>query len=351
CPVSNCPEQQQNCECNCPAPRECQPPPKAEYCGSYCPKVQSYGRTDGDPQIAYPAGSVGAQNQGYVSGVVEGGAPEYINPGGPRPPELLSVAPAPAGGAYTQGAGMTLQMSMTKSTGSGGSYSDKVITEDSNLPQIDNKFVVTTVATTTTTPAPTTIDTYDEIVPTSEDLALEIEELNNETNALPTVKYTLPPSVTDEVSLTEDEVPNSSDLNVISVGSLDNTVQSENSTNSTIKLFNPDPLLDYNDNDLAADFNLKLKSKRLAGVKNVINKNPKCSHKLLRKLMKENMVASPTISKQMIFSAGRQMFKRPIDVVCSKNRFSYTVFSSKLFCEVTKKPVTCFAFVQPETRE
>nr|CAD2167221.1 unnamed protein product [Meloidogyne enterolobii] len=63
--------------------------------------------------------------------------------------------------------------------------------------------------------------------------------------------------------------------------------------------------------------------------------------------MHENIVVSPTISKQLIFSAGRLTFGASIDVICSRNRFSYTVISSKIFCETSRGPVTCFAFLQP----
>jgi hypothetical protein len=41
----------------------------------------------------------------------------------------------------------------------------------------------------------------------------------------------------------------------------------------------------------------------------------------------QNIVLSPTISKQLIFSAGRLAFGASIDVICSKNKFSYTVVS------------------------
>ncbi|CAK5118868.1 unnamed protein product [Meloidogyne enterolobii] len=49
--------------------------------------------------------------------------------------------------------------------------------------------------------------------------------------------------------------------------------------------------------------------------------------------MHENIVVSPTISKQLIFSAGRLTFGASIDVICSRNRFSYTVvgFFENLF--------------------
>ncbi|KAL3097010.1 hypothetical protein niasHS_002726 [Heterodera schachtii] len=75
--------------------------------------------------------------------------------------------------------------------------------------------------------------------------------------------------------------------------------------------------------------------------------DPKCSSETLRAIMQENIVLSPTISKQLIFSAGRLAFGQSIDVICSKNKFSYTVVSSKVFCEASNGPVTCFAFLQP----
>uniref|UniRef100_A0A914GSJ2 Ground-like domain-containing protein n=1 Tax=Globodera rostochiensis TaxID=31243 RepID=A0A914GSJ2_GLORO len=79
----------------------------------------------------------------------------------------------------------------------------------------------------------------------------------------------------------------------------------------------------------------------------VAAEDPKCSSETLRAIMQENIVLSPTISKQLIFSAGRLAFGQSIDVICSKNKFSYTVVSSKVFCEATNGPVTCFSFLQP----
>lgn len=40
-------------------------------------------------------------------------------------------------------------------------------------------------------------------------------------------------------------------------------------------------------------------------------------------------------------------FGEPIDVICSKNKFSYTVVSSKVYCEASRGRITCFAFLQP----
>jgi hypothetical protein len=75
--------------------------------------------------------------------------------------------------------------------------------------------------------------------------------------------------------------------------------------------------------------------------------DPKCSSETLRIIMQENIVSSPTISKQLIFSAGRLAFGQTIDVICSRNKFSYTVVSSKIFCEASRGRITCFAFLQP----
>uniref|UniRef100_A0A914PZ82 Ground-like domain-containing protein n=1 Tax=Panagrolaimus davidi TaxID=227884 RepID=A0A914PZ82_9BILA len=99
---------------------------------------------------------------------------------------------------------------------------------------------------------------------------------------------------------------------------------------------------DYSDNSFRT---------KIAGVKSrVANENEKdvkCGNESLKRIMMENIVSSPTISKQLIFSAGKQRFQKLIDVVCSRNKFSYTVVSSHIYCEVTKPPVTCFAFFQP----
>ncbi|KAI6186393.1 hypothetical protein M3Y98_00127800 [Aphelenchoides besseyi] len=48
--------------------------------------------------------------------------------------------------------------------------------------------------------------------------------------------------------------------------------------------------------------------------------DPKCSSETLKTIMQENIVSSPTISKQLIFSAGRIAFGQTIDVICSRNK-------------------------------
>ncbi|KAI1720969.1 ground-like domain-containing protein [Ditylenchus destructor] len=102
---------------------------------------------------------------------------------------------------------------------------------------------------------------------------------------------------------------------------------------------------DYSENSFL------LKKTKLSGVPQNENEentgDPKCSSETLRLIMHENIVSSPTISKQLIFSAGRLAFGQSIDVICSTNKFSYTVVSSKIFCEASRGRITCFAFLQP----
>ncbi|KAK0411625.1 hypothetical protein QR680_005755 [Steinernema hermaphroditum] len=114
---------------------------------------------------------------------------------------------------------------------------------------------------------------------------------------------------------------------------------SENSSRLDDKLAN-----DYSEFSFTQK-HIKHRSKA-AGVKAEIPTS-KCSDTKLRQIMRMNMVPNASISKQLIFSAGRLAFGRNLDVVCARSRFSYTVLSSSIFCEVTIRPVTCFAFFQP----
>ncbi|PAV65510.1 hypothetical protein WR25_04136 [Diploscapter pachys] len=74
----------------------------------------------------------------------------------------------------------------------------------------------------------------------------------------------------------------------------------------------------------------------------------KCNSGKLMQLMHEKMTPSPSISKQLIFTAATKEFPgRSIDVICSRHSFSYIVVTSPLYCEHRKSPLTCFAFFQP----
>ncbi|KAE9549842.1 hypothetical protein FO519_006945 [Halicephalobus sp. NKZ332] len=194
-----------------------------------------------------------------------------------------------------------------------------------------------------------------EVVPTMQYQELSFDKVPEDVDLLSKVvnkiekpiSTTTPPTATEFFSSTslslktskmatamyEDKIPDIDGLN-------------ENSSKSMEKM---NDLLanDYSDNSYRA---------KVAGVKSRLENDVsgrdaktdvKCGDTILRELMLENIVNSPTISKQLIFSAGKMKFKRPIDVVCSRNKFSYTVVSSKVYCEVTKRPVTCFAFFQP----
>ncbi|KAF1751191.1 hypothetical protein GCK72_017745 [Caenorhabditis remanei] len=74
----------------------------------------------------------------------------------------------------------------------------------------------------------------------------------------------------------------------------------------------------------------------------------KCNNPILKDLMEMKMTASPSISKQMIYSAATEMWVgRNVNVICSKHSFSYVVVTSPIFCEHRKKALTCFVFFQP----
>ncbi|CAL2045281.1 unnamed protein product [Caenorhabditis brenneri] len=74
----------------------------------------------------------------------------------------------------------------------------------------------------------------------------------------------------------------------------------------------------------------------------------KCNNPTLKELMELKMTGSPSISKQMIYSAASEMWVgKNVNVICSKHSFSYVVVTSPIFCEHRKKALTCFVFFQP----
>ncbi|KAK0410735.1 hypothetical protein QR680_005295 [Steinernema hermaphroditum] len=70
-----------------------------------------------------------------------------------------------------------------------------------------------------------------------------------------------------------------------------------------------------------------------------------CNSEALRKIILENVKATPAESKRAVQKAAREEVGGRIDVICSTGKFSYIV-NSELYCEAEKAGVTCFAFRQ-----
>uniref|UniRef100_A0A0N5CC05 Ground-like domain-containing protein n=1 Tax=Strongyloides papillosus TaxID=174720 RepID=A0A0N5CC05_STREA len=77
----------------------------------------------------------------------------------------------------------------------------------------------------------------------------------------------------------------------------------------------------------------------------------RCNDSNLLKIMKRCMLASPVISKQLIFSSWKKEFNENLDVICSKIPFSYTVVSSSIYCEIQTVSISCFAYIQPTAKK
>ncbi|CAP37569.1 Protein CBR-GRL-10 [Caenorhabditis briggsae] len=73
----------------------------------------------------------------------------------------------------------------------------------------------------------------------------------------------------------------------------------------------------------------------------------KCSSAVLRKLMLEEITDSSAESKRNINVAAEGKFGGNVDVICSRGHFSY-IFTSNLYCEVSKGLTTCIAFRQSD---
>uniref|UniRef100_A0A915E4U1 Uncharacterized protein n=1 Tax=Ditylenchus dipsaci TaxID=166011 RepID=A0A915E4U1_9BILA len=129
------------------------------------------------------------------------------------------------------------------------------------------------------------------------------------------VKVSTKPSMSTD--LYEDKVP---DLDEYPDTPSSTTISS--SPNIDIKMTTKAPVQPEKDDKLSQDYseNSFLYKNKLSGVPqtdtdgNDNTGDPKCSSETLRIIMQENIVSSPTISKQLIFSAGRLAFGQSIDV-------------------------------------
>uniref|UniRef100_A0A0N4ZPT6 BPTI/Kunitz inhibitor domain-containing protein n=1 Tax=Parastrongyloides trichosuri TaxID=131310 RepID=A0A0N4ZPT6_PARTI len=119
--------------------------------------------------------------------------------------------------------------------------------------------------------------------------------------------------------------------------------------------------LDYDDKEISLN-----KSSQARGIKQFMKDNKideedngltkiplestyeRCNNDNLLKIMKNNMITSPIISKQLIFGAWKKEYNENLDVICSKIPFSYTVVSSSVYCEIQTTTLSCFSYIQPK---
>uniref|UniRef100_A0A0N5B6N4 Ground-like domain-containing protein n=1 Tax=Strongyloides papillosus TaxID=174720 RepID=A0A0N5B6N4_STREA len=74
--------------------------------------------------------------------------------------------------------------------------------------------------------------------------------------------------------------------------------------------------------------------------------NSKCNSEDLKRIMLQNMSEDARESKRSINKEAEGFFKQNVAVICSKRGHYSYIFSSDIFCEVSKGPMTCIAFQQ-----
>ncbi|PAV78920.1 hypothetical protein WR25_21926 isoform A [Diploscapter pachys] len=77
-----------------------------------------------------------------------------------------------------------------------------------------------------------------------------------------------------------------------------------------------------------------------------LEEDPTCNSKKLKRVLEENMTSDPTESKRAISKAAEEKLFSKFGVICSKEDFSYLVYSEK-FCQMSNEQITCYAFQQP----
>uniref|UniRef100_A0A1I8A9Y4 Ground-like domain-containing protein n=1 Tax=Steinernema glaseri TaxID=37863 RepID=A0A1I8A9Y4_9BILA len=342
--------------CFCPPPPQCpvvrqNPCPPAPSCNSNpqpCGFQLGGQQTGGDfyqPVQHGNAVGVSSQNIGYQQAAQPSSFP--ITNSIYEPPPFAPPAPQPAQNELYHPPPLPIQ---SRNTNSFSEY----ITTHQQLPLAPSSIEheTNTYRTSVAPPPVDPPDSYNEEeeqegksstsdvvglgpAPTTE--AEEDTEEESDTTVETTTPTTTSPTTTTPTTTSTEEV----DIYDASLPDLppEYANSSENSSQQDDKLAN-----DYSEMSYARK--LAKHRTKAAGVK-AETPTSKCSDAKLRQIMRMNMVPNASISKQLIFSAGRLVFGRNLDVVCARARFSYTVLSSAVFCEVTIRPVTCFAFLQP----
>uniref|UniRef100_A0A0K0EQX2 Ground-like domain-containing protein n=1 Tax=Strongyloides stercoralis TaxID=6248 RepID=A0A0K0EQX2_STRER len=142
------------------------------------------------------------------------------------------------------------------------------------------------------------------------------------------------------------QVPNELEMRAQLLGlNLNNPLTSSN-TPSTYD-FNKDIIPDI---DLVDQQNVrrspKLPSKEEEKIIELQDDNNKCNSEDLKRIMLQNMSEDAKESKRSINKEAENFFKQNVAVVCSKRGHYSYIFSSDVFCEVSKGPMTCIAFQQ-----
>uniref|UniRef100_A0A0N4Z9W8 Ground-like domain-containing protein n=1 Tax=Parastrongyloides trichosuri TaxID=131310 RepID=A0A0N4Z9W8_PARTI len=142
------------------------------------------------------------------------------------------------------------------------------------------------------------------------------------------------------------QVPNEMEMRAQLLG-LDLNNPLRPSTTGTTYDFNKDLIPDI---DLVDQQNVRrspeTSSKDEEKVIELQDDNNKCNSEDLKKIMVENMTEDARESKRAINKGAESFFKQNVAVICSRRGHYSYIFSSDIFCEVSKGPMTCIAFQQ-----
>lgn len=90
----------------------------------------------------------------------------------------------------------------------------------------------------------------------------------------------------------------------------------------------------------------KIPSKDEEKVIELQDDDSKCNSDDLKRIMLQNMSDDAKESKRSINKEAESFFKQNVAVICSRRGHYSYIFSSDVFCEVSKGPMTCIAFQQ-----
>uniref|UniRef100_A0AC35U1E1 Ground-like domain-containing protein n=1 Tax=Rhabditophanes sp. KR3021 TaxID=114890 RepID=A0AC35U1E1_9BILA len=73
------------------------------------------------------------------------------------------------------------------------------------------------------------------------------------------------------------------------------------------------------------------------------NKNYPCNNDTLKKILKTNIIESPSIAKRAIYHTALTDMNEPFNVICSEHSFSILV-NANLYCQDTIKHISCLIY-------
>ncbi|CEF66025.1 Ground-like domain-containing protein [Strongyloides ratti] len=87
----------------------------------------------------------------------------------------------------------------------------------------------------------------------------------------------------------------------------------------------------------------KTKNSKPTTTSKVTTKNTQCNNETLKKILKNNILETASVSKRAIYHTAVSEMGEYFNVICSEHSFSFLA-NAQTFCHLTVKKISCLAY-------